>query len=228
MKRDVEFTFRPIGNDYPGVRTEHMGPSEVKQRSRFKAYYGDTEDLLRREISHLATGRRVIAVIQLDLREADIRLDGLPRANARPESDAVVLSFESRHGPLRYATDLFFGDSKCPGWQHNLRAIALSLEALRKVDRYGVSRRGEQYKGWAQLPSGIAAPAVRMTVEEAAQFIAEEGGGGREYYRLVLEDREVMARWYRIAAQYLHPDHGGNSAQFQRLVAARAVVEAEA
>ena len=38
---------------------------------------------------------------------------------------------------------------------HNLRSIALGLKALRAVDRYGVSRRGEQYAGFrAALTAG--------------------------------------------------------------------------
>jgi len=42
-------------------------------------------------------------------------------------------------------------------WRHNVRSIALGLEALRAVDRYGISRRGEQYAGFrAALASGAA------------------------------------------------------------------------
>jgi hypothetical protein len=33
-------------------------------------------------------------------------------------------------------------------WQDNLRAVALGLEALRRVERYGIAQRGEQYAGW--------------------------------------------------------------------------------
>lgn len=43
---------------------------------------------------------------------------------------------------LVYATDV------CDLWQHNVRSVALGLEALRAVDRYGISRRGEQYAGF--------------------------------------------------------------------------------
>src|SRR5690606_5164123 len=80
--------------------------------------------------------------------EDDIRLDGLPRANARPGHQGVVLAFDSKYGPLKYATDTF------DRWQDNLRAIALGLESLRRVDRYGITKRGEQYTGWRQLPAG--------------------------------------------------------------------------
>lgn len=52
---------------------------------------------------------------------------------------------------LIYATDV------CDYWQHNVRSIALGLEALRAVDRYGISRRGEQYAGFrGTLTAGAA------------------------------------------------------------------------
>jgi hypothetical protein len=53
---------------------------------------------------------------------------------------------------LVYATDA------CEDWRHNIRSIALGLEALRAVDRYGISRRGQQYAGFrAALTSGASA-----------------------------------------------------------------------
>jgi hypothetical protein len=61
-------------------------------------------------------------------------------------------------------------------WQHNVRAIALGLEALRKVDRYGITRRGEQYAGWKALPAGIGIGATHMTSEVATKVIIEESG----------------------------------------------------
>ena len=72
----------------------------------------------------------------------------MPRANASPKSPAVVIAFESKHGPLQYATDAF------THWQANVRAVALGLEALRRVERYGITKHGEQYTGWKQLGSG--------------------------------------------------------------------------
>jgi hypothetical protein len=46
-------------------------------------------------------------VIELALDEGDIRLDGLPRAHARPRHPGVIVSFDSKHGPLGYGTDAF-------------------------------------------------------------------------------------------------------------------------
>lgn len=60
---------------------------------------------------------------------------------------AVQAALERKR--LVYATDT------CVYWQHNVRSIALGLEALRAVDRYGISKRGQQYAGFrAALGSG--------------------------------------------------------------------------
>jgi hypothetical protein len=63
---------------------------------------------------------------------------------------------------LQAATDpsnrLIYATDACELWQHNVRSIALGLEALRAVDRYGITRRGEQYAGFrAALTAGSAA-----------------------------------------------------------------------
>src|SRR4029453_5074854 len=104
-------------------------------------------------------------VIQLELTEKDIRLDGQPPSSASAAGPAVPIFFDSKYGPLRYATDVF------NHWKANLRAIALGLKALRKVERYGITQRGEQYTGWKQLGSGISMPAAQMTADEALEFL---------------------------------------------------------
>jgi hypothetical protein len=143
-------------------------------------------------------------VLELDLRERDIRLDGMPRADARPGSPAVVLSFDSRYGPLRYAT------AEYDDWQDNLRAIALSMQALRAVDRYGVSKRGEQYRGWKALPPGPVDAAEQIqTSEQALAYLAEEWDG--DLRRAIMET---------------HPDRGGDEDEFRKVVRARDLLAA--
>jgi hypothetical protein len=41
-------------------------------------------------------------------------------------------------------------------WEHNVRAIALTLELMRAVDRYGATQ-GRQYAGFQQLTAGSGA-----------------------------------------------------------------------
>lgn len=114
----MECRFRPL--------TDWTFPASHGYRSNpFSATWGQTRDLLESEISKLGASRYTI---ELALDESEIRLDGYPRANARPRHAGVVVSFDSKHGPLRYGTDEF------STWQANVRAIALGLEALRAVE----------------------------------------------------------------------------------------------
>lgn len=208
----MHYEFRPI-DTWPGDLT----PAGARKYSPFKADYGDTLDLLDRELWHL-NARDV--VFEVALLPADIRLDGRPRANARPAAHpGVVVSFGSIHGPLRYACDAF------RNWQANLRAIALGLEALRKVERYGITKRGEQYTGWSALPPGsIAAGPSAMTLDEAIAFLHEHTGPDAGWWDH--DDPDAVDRAYLVAAKKLHPDAGGDAELFKRLQQAKAVLDA--
>ena len=151
----------------------------------------------------------------------------------------MVVAFDSKHGPLQYATDLYRGNGdrswgKLTGWQANLRAIALSLEGLRSVDRHGVTTSGEQYTGWKQLGAGapIAMGAGSMTVEEAAATLIRLGhptATDRAYAeRVVIEVQATRDRIYRQAAKRWHPDAGGDAEVFRNLQDAKAVLDGAA
>jgi hypothetical protein len=180
----VSVRFRPL-QDWPVDFSRRRASGDP-----FRAPWSATLDLLERELSHLDARS---TVIEIAVDEGDIRLDGWPRSNARPRHPGVILSFDSKHGPLRYGTDAF------PRWQSNLRAIALGLESLRRVDRYGIGKRGEQYQGWKALPAGEGdlASKGRRIIEE--QF-----------------DGDLTA-----AIKATHPDRGGDAEEFRAIMAAR-------
>jgi hypothetical protein len=202
---DLDAQFRPIER-WPGkLRTW-----SERKRSLFSAPWRKTLELLQRELFHL-DARDI--VIQADLREADIRLDGYPRANARAGHPGIILAFASKHGPLQYAVDTY------DDWQDNLRAIALALEALRAVDRYGVTRRGEQYTGWKAIEAGNGL----MTVEAAARFMADHASSATT--QGILADPEVAKTVYRRLARRFHPDAGGDAGLFQRLQEAKRLLD---
>lgn len=68
----------------------------------------------------------------------------------------------------------------------NLHAIALGLEALRAVDRHGITSTSEQYAGFAQIgPGGGDAARGKLLVDAAGGIPA--------------------------ALKKHHPDHGGNA-----------------
>jgi hypothetical protein len=126
----VNFLYEPLVT-WPGKLTTN------RRRAPFRASYGKTLDLLERELAHL--GAKTV-ILQVALQRADIRLDGRPRSGAKAAHPGVVMTFQSKHGPLSYPCDRF------DAWEDNIRAIALSLEHLRAVDRYGVTGNGQQYR----------------------------------------------------------------------------------
>jgi hypothetical protein len=195
----VNITFRPReGGAWPGELTRSRAASPFKESDR------DTEKLLVYEVGRL-DGKML--VVQLAIQEMDLRVDGRPKLRAEYKHPGVIVSFESKHGPLRYFTDVF------NHWNANLRAIALGLEALRKVDRYGISRRGEQYTGWLQLEGSEAAGEI-STREGAARFILEHVPDPKATVAVLLRDlaegyTDSLIGAYRAAAKTLHPDASG-------------------
>jgi len=139
----LKLKVRPI-QKWPGELTKS------RRSSPFRAGYRDTLDLLERELNQLHA-RNV--VVQLAVRESEIALDGNLKAYAKPQYPGVILSFEvfkasgkrneqgqrlGKYEPFSFPCDSF------TDWRDNLRAIALGLEALRKIDRYGVTRSGDR------------------------------------------------------------------------------------
>jgi hypothetical protein len=225
----VNYVFRPIFK-WPRPFTRN------RRRSPFAAGYSSTMKQLDRELSILSA-RNV--VIQMALSDAEIRLDGRPRASAIPDHPGVILTFEKPVPPGKsptgkaYNQTLNFPCDTYTTWQDNLRAITLALDALRRVDRYGVTNFEEQYRGWAQLPPGegeqrrgpIVTPT--MTVEAAARFVAE--ANSHDYPpQIIIASVDNFRGAYRTAAMKLHPDTNGGkeSDQWHQLQAAADVLKA--
>jgi hypothetical protein len=205
----------PLG-DWPGELTPE---DERRSRYQFQADWPSTAKLLTFELRKIDARD---AVLQLAIIDDDLRLDGNLRTNAKPEHPGVVLSFESQHGPLQFACDTY------EYWRHNVRAIALTLQALRAVDRYGATQAAEQYRGFAALPPPPPKAGERMTVEQAARFIAEHATAGG----YPCDPDDVLGPFrqdaYRAAARRLHPDRGGNADDFVRLNDAKKLIDQHA
>lgn len=197
----IEFQYRPI-DQWPADTPLDGMPS------RFDAPYGRTLALLERELVYL-DARNVVLQVALD--ESDIRLDGRPRARAVARHPGVIMAFDSKYGPLKYATGMF------GTWQDNIRAIALGLEALRKVDRYGITKRGEQYTGWKAIEASTGGADAAQVIHEyvADQFDLEDIEGAFQHDAI------------RAALRRTHPDTGGSAEDFQRVMDARKMLAAQ-
>ena len=181
----IDLRFHPL-NAWPIASTPTY---QRRSRATFKAGWTNTLEMLEDELDKL---KAKDIVIEAMLRPEDIRIDGWPRSSANPSHPGIILSFASKHGPLRYLTD------RHEFWQHNLRAIALGLGALRAVDRYGITERGEQYVGWKAIPAktGGGDFPIALLSRVADIPLALEG-----------TDPKLL---YRQALKRAHPDHGGS------------------
>jgi hypothetical protein len=199
--------------EWPGALT----PASQRRRAPFKAAVWDsytrrsvelssTLELLERELRMLGA-REVELLVAIDPK--DFRLDGKPRAQAKAAHPGVILSFSASVGQLSYPCDTF------TTWQDNLRAIALALEALRKVDRYAVTKRGEQYRGFLAIEARPAAGVV--SVQQARSVLFEAAGGSG--------DGEPLGAVARRAQRMAHPDTGGDAETFQRVTEAIGFLE---
>lgn len=183
--RRTGIIFRPI-DVWPGAETRS------RRRAAFSASLSSTMGLLGRELQQVGA-RRVVA--QIAMTEADFRNDGIPYAHARATHPGIVIAFESKFGPLKFAVDTF------TTWEDNLRAIALGMEALRRVDRYGVTKRGEQYTGWKALPSGSDDEHGIPDAQAAREYLDRLFGG--DIKRALMET---------------HPDRGGDREEFGKVM----------
>lgn len=180
------------------------------QRSAFKSNYTKTLDLLEYELGHL---KAKDITIQAGFAKAQIRNDGWPKGGTRPDHPAVVVSFISNGKQLSFAASRYLS------YEENLRAVASSLEALRAVDRYGVSGSGEQYAGWAQ----VAAPGQSESLHELAIWLAGVSTFPKDF---ILADSDTAQRAYRAAAMKLHPDKGGSREEWAQLQRAKEQLDA--
>lgn len=114
-----EYRFTPLPSTWPGKAT----PPWQQQRARLKRTWSEVLRVLEREVAHL---RGVRAELAVDVDARHLRNDGQLRADARPRTPGVVVSFANRDGRLQFPCDTF------TFWQDNVdaRPIAASVRAL--------------------------------------------------------------------------------------------------
>lgn len=195
-----------------GMKMEPIGqwPGELTRSRRFSSFdspLSSTLNTLWRELRHLDAKN---VALHIAIPASQFRLDGYPRATARAEHPGIILTMDSNVGALSYPCDTF------TTWQDNLRGVALALEALRKVDRYGVTKRGEQYRGFMAIEA-TAAPAGFLGVDDAWMWLLRLIGGDA-----TVRNADTARGVLRAAQRRAHPDSGGDAATFQRVSMAEA------
>ena len=203
--------------------------TETKQpgSSQFKQTYSNTKKILQFELSKLGA---IASSVQLEMfiHADDLRRDGELRANAKPYKQGVVLSFSKvkkrffDEASKQWKNEMLTLSYPCDSyndWQDNLRAVALSLEALRKVARYGVFKYEDMISRLA-LPS---ADGKLSDVNRAVLFLSSYTSYAVEE---LLDNPNAQKQAYRAAAVFLHPDQNGGEIleDFHKLQDARRVL----
>lgn len=128
----------------------------------------------------------------------ELRLDGLPRSGQSEPDDVGVAAYFKLKGKDRCLA--------CDKWNRvadNIAAIAQHIDALRRIDRYGVGNIEQAFAGYAALPAQ-ASPwwTVLDFKERPTQWTT------------------VVARFQTLAMRY-HPDRGGDPEVMAKINAAR-------
>lgn len=113
---------------------------------------------------------------------------GAPRADARPDDNdpGVAVYFRHKNKPIVLACD------KWTTVQDNVAAIAAHIDAIRRMDRYGVGKLEQALAGYTRL----------LTGKRAWFEVLGFAGPPSEWSRI--EDA------YKSLAKRLHPDAGGS------------------
>lgn len=137
-----------------------------------------------------------------------LRLDGQPQSNQAQPSDTGVAVYFTLRGRRTVLA--------CDRWikvEHNIRAIALHVEAIRGMARWGVGNVEQAFTGYAALPERASDPSWRATL----QFDSD-----------VPLTVDLVESRFRSLAKTLHPDvPGGSQKLFEELLLARELAFAE-
>lgn len=178
-----------------------------REQAKFDVSLARARDNIIAEITRLCGGRYArdpAIVISTNL---NLRRDGLPLANQRaPEDPGVAVYFMYKKRQMSFA---------CDRWlkiEHNMQAIAKTIEALRGIERWGSGDMLEAaFTGFTALPP----PDATRTWREVLGVPPDE--------RSLVEVRLA----YRRRASAAHPDKGGSHDEMTALNVALAAAEKE-
>lgn len=179
-----------------------VGWPRTEKRNRARAHFSVQRvrpfsiirDELLNELKLLGADRETVIISS----NIPLRLDGIPRAGQRaPDDVGVAVYFELN------------GQSKCfpcDKWdrvEDNLRAISLTINALRGLDRWGSKHMADAaFQGFDALPAQSEHGWwVTFDIERDAPT-------------------ERVANRYRVLARHAHPDTGGDVERFHEIQAA--------
>jgi hypothetical protein len=150
-------------------------------------------DRLQGELDRLGARRATLST------NVSLRLDGRPRSDEEPQDPGASIWFQFRGKATVLA---------CDKWDRvadNIAALAAHIDALRRIERYGVGTIEQALAGYKALPADTAA-------DWRAVF------GFTKDSRPTLDQVDSA---YKAAARAKHPDVGGSDVEMMHINRAR-------
>lgn len=174
-------------------------PDSARNHLQGEVTFGTALNRLLRELRLMGVEDHAITISS----DVPLRADGFPRADRGEPQDpgiAVYFKFDGR--------DLSFACDSYKTTRDNLRALALTIEALRGIQRWGASDLMDRaFRGFAALPERATSP-----WKETLGFKTDE--------KITVEKIETR---FRDLVKKHHPDYGGNEETFRQIVEARSI-----
>jgi hypothetical protein len=179
---------------------ERTATNRRKRNYHFKESFAANRDELMEELRRLGAHDIVLST------NIPLRRDGLPMASARvPEDPGIAVYFKYKKRQICFACDKYQLISE------NIRAIALTIGAIRGIERWGASDMMERaFRGFTAISHET--PDWRTTLGFKP--------GDRP-------TRQEIDSAFREKAMQHHPDKGGDSNEFGKLVDARKLAYGE-
>jgi hypothetical protein len=169
--------------------TQPRTPPAKRRRSKFKVTFGDARSFLLAEVDRLGGYNAILST------NVPLRRDGLPYADGDPGDPGAAIYFKMDSKPYVIACDSY------ESLRENVRALGLTIEALRTIERHGSTSMMEQaFTGFLALPPprpldppwweslGVEAHTPTEQVRAARQVLIEQHHPDRG------GDHDVMAQ----------------------------------
>lgn len=182
-----------------------MGWKRTPRHQRRDASFGTRKTVNKRLTVTIATQRLEAELDRLGAKSpvlstnVSLRLDGRPRSDENPSDPGAAIYFSFKGKATVLAADRFYSVAD------NIAAIAGHIEALRRVERYGVGTIEQALAGYKALPA-----------DTAANWRAVFGFAADSVPTL-----DQMDSAYKAAARLKHPDVGGTDIEMAHVNRAR-------
>ncbi len=165
---------------------------DKRRQAAFKTKFGAAVASLLREVKLLEGQTLVISS------NVKVKNDGMPYATEpNPRDPGVAIYFRLSGKPIALA---------CDKWKYvedNIRALALSIKAMRATERYGVSSMLDRvFQGFVALPDASARPWYEVL------HVAPDA------------PLDEIRTAFRNRSKQVHPDVGGSDAQQHEVIQA--------